>query len=187
MGQNKKRNIILAVVVVVVIILAIVAAVSLGHKKANAPSSSAGGAAQNVGSGMRPASSTTYASAPANVVVPSAGATSTGGIAVPQIEAAAAPGVSAKYRSFTIMVDGSGFTPSMIAVNVGDTVNLQIGATNGNYDFTQPDLGFHVSLPQGQTKTVQFSPMIPGKYLFYCSSCGGPSKGPVGYVIVAAQ
>lgn len=184
MGQNKKRNLILVVVVVVVIILAIIAVLTLGHKKANAPEGA--GSIGMAGSGTATPSSTTYAPAPANVVVPSVGATSTGGIAVPKIESAAAPNASTKYRSFTIMVDGNGFTPSTIAVNVGDTVNLQIGATSGNYDFTQPDLGFHVLLPQGQTKTVQFSPMTAGKYLFYCSSCGGPAKGPVGYIIVVA-
>ena len=184
MGQTKKRNLILVVVIVVVIIFAIIAVLVLGHKKANAPEG-AGGVGM-AGSGTAMPSSTTYAPVPANVVVPSAGATSTGDVAVPKIESAAAPNASTKYRSFTIMVDGNGFTPSTVAVNVGDTVNLQIGATSGNYDFTQPDLGFHVLLPQGQTKTVQFSPMTAGKYLFYCSSCGGPAKGPVGYIIVVA-
>ena len=185
--NNKKRNLIIAIVVVVVLVVLLVWAILAVHKNAS-PSGSAGafGPAGVAGLSASSSGSGTLTTAPTNVAVPNAGETSTNGVAVPQTETAAAPGATAKYRSFNITVTSSAFTPSTIAVNVGDTVDLQITASGGNYDFTQPDLNLHRLLPQGQTKTVEFSTMTSGKYTFYCSSCGGPSKGPVGYIIVAA-
>jgi heme/copper-type cytochrome/quinol oxidase subunit 2 len=189
--DNKKKVLWWGIVLAVVVILLVVWAVMAGRKNMSSSGAAAtaggGGPAGAIGSNSSSSGSGTYAPAPANVVVPNVGATSTGGVAVPVTETPAAPGVSAKYRSFNITVNSSGFSPATIAVNVGDTVNLQITASGGNYYFTQPDLGFNDPLPEGQTKTVSFSPMTAGKYLFYCSSCGGPTKGPTGYIIVAAQ
>lgn len=185
--KKKKTVLFIIIAIIVVVMLAVITIMIIGRGTKNntsttavAPGSSGSGA-----DGAASSSFVTLAPAPANVVVPNMGATSTGGIAVPTVETAAAPGVSAKYRSFAITVQNGQFSPPMIAVHVGDMVNLQIISVGGSYDFTQPDLGFHVVLPRGQTKTVAFTPMVSGKYLFYCSSCGGPTKGPVGYVVVA--
>jgi heme/copper-type cytochrome/quinol oxidase subunit 2 len=118
------------------------------------------------------------------VVVPEAGATSTGGVAVPQVESASAPGADSKYRSFDITIQNGQFTPSTIAVNLGDTVNLRISAVGGSYDFTQPDYGLKVSLSSGGSQQIEFAATAPGKFVFYCASCGGPAKGPTGYIVV---
>jgi|GEM_PF-569757 heme/copper-type cytochrome/quinol oxidase subunit 2 len=186
---NKKSIIIAIVVVVVVVVIVIILAfVMMGGKKGNAPGSTSGNSGSpSATSSSAPASSTTLLPLPANVVVPEAGATNTGSVAVPQVEAPAAPGVVAKYRSFNITVQNGQFSPSTIAVNVGDTVDLEIKAVGGTYDFTQPDLGFNAALPDGVTKKIQFAPSTAGKFVFYCSSCGGPTKGPVGYIVVAGK
>ncbi len=188
MKSINKKNIIIAIVVVVVVVIVVALVMMMGGKKGNAPGSTSGNpSSQSAASSSAPASSTTLLPLPANVVVPEAGATNTGGVAVPQVEAPAAPGVAAKYRSFNITLQNGQFSPSTIAVNVGDTVDLEIKAVGGTYDFTQPDLGFSAALPDGVTKKIQFAPSTAGKFVFYCSSCGGPAKGPVGYIVVAGK
>ena len=129
--------------------------------------------------------SETVTSVPANVTVPNIGDKNIPqDVAVPQIQSAAAPQSSASYRSFAISVNNNQFTPSTVIAKVGDTVDLEITAVDKNYDFTQPDLGLTQTIAQGATKKVQFAPMASGKFTFYCASCGGPDKGPIGYIIV---
>jgi len=186
MELTGKKKTILIVAVIVVIVVVVVAFIVAGMQKGSAPASSSGGNAASATASS--SASATQLPVPANVVVPDVGAQNVpSDVAVPQVEASAAPGVASKYRSFNIIVQNGVFMPSTIAVNLGDTVNLQIGAVGGNYDFTQPDLGFNVPLPDGVNKKIQFSPMSVGKFVFYCSSCGGPAKGPVGYIIVTGQ
>ena len=182
------KKIVLVAIVVLVIIAVVVVLIVVGGQKGSAPGVATGGSANpSANPSASPSASATHLPTPVNVVVPNAGATNTGGVAVPQVQSAAAPGVTAQYRSFNIIVQNGEFMPSTIAVNLGDTVNLQIGAVGGSYDFTQPDLGFNVPLPDGQNKKIQFAAMSAGKFVFYCSSCGGPAKGPVGYIIVAGK
>ena len=177
----------IAAIVVVLIVVAIVLAVVGPKSGSNSPGNGPGAAA---GTGKSIASSSapvTRLPLPANVTVPEQGASSTGNVAVPQVESAAGPGSSAKYRSFNITLQNGAFSPDTVAVNQGDTVNLVITAVGGSYDFTQPDFGFNVPLPEGQGKPIQFEASASGKFIFYCSVCGGPAKGPVGYLLVAAK
>ena len=192
---NKKQAIYIAVVVVAVIVVAGIA-MMVGQKPGimpggAQPSNNSNSAGTNPAGGSSPSSTApvTRLPVPTNISVPEAGAStsSAGGVAVPQVESAAAPGVSAKYRSFDITLQNGAFTPSTIAVNQGDTVNLNITALDGSYDFTQPDFGFKYPLPQGESKQIGFEATAPGKFIFYCAACGGPSKGPVGYLLVAGK
>ena len=68
--------------------------------------------------------------------------------------------------------------------NRGETVNLSVTAVDANYSFTQPDYGFNDMIAKGKTQTIQFQAMASGNFSFYCSSCGGPLKGPVGHIII---
>jgi heme/copper-type cytochrome/quinol oxidase subunit 2 len=109
-------------------------------------------------------------------------------IAVPEVQASAHPTGSGSYRQFALNMDGDAFTPNTVAVHKGDIVDLEVTATDKNYDFTQPDYGFNtIAIAQGATQKVQFQAVNTGKFTFYCSSCGGPAKGPVGYMIVTAD
>ncbi len=182
---GKKRNILIVAVIVVIVAVVVVFVIVGGQ--GNTPGATNGNSSSSNGAGSASSTSATRLPAPSNVVVPDMGATSTNGVAVPQVESAAAPGVDTKYRSFSIIVQNGEFIPSTVVANLGDTINIQIGAVGGNYDFTQPDLGFDVSIPDGQNKTIQFAAVTPGKFIFYCSSCGGPAKGPVGYIIVPGK
>lgn len=129
----------------------------------------------------------TRAPAPTDVVVPALDQTTTADVAVPQVVAPASSHSSASFRSFSIEADGDQFTPSTIIVNVNDVVNIVITAVDKNYDFTQPDYGLKQSILKGQTKTIQFGATAAGKFTFYCASCGGPSAGPIGYIVVSPK
>lgn len=187
----KRKWVIIATIAVIVVIAVVVVFVVVGGGSAGTPASPVGNSGIP-GSGS-PASSSAPASVtrlpePTNVVVPEAGAQNvSSSVAVPQAESAAAPGSDSKYRSFHIIVENGSFMPSTVAVNVGDVVQLQIGAVGGDYDFTQPDYGLHASLPSGVNKEIEFGATAAGKFVFYCSSCGGPAKGPVGYLIIAGK
>lgn len=130
----------------------------------------------------------TVAAVPANTTVPNEGDNVKGGVAVPQIQVPAHPSGAGTgdLRQFAITADNDAFTPATIIVKNGDIIDLEITAVDKNYDFTQPDYGFSaVPVQKGTTAKIQFETLTTGKFTFYCTSCGGPNKGPIGYVIVA--
>lgn len=122
-----------------------------------------------------------------NIAVPDTSSNVSADVAKPTIVTPAAPGVTSKFRSFPISVSGNNFSPKEVIVNIGDTVNLKITAADKDYDFYQPDNGLSMPLPKGVPKTVEFQATGAFKYTFYCKSCGGPDKGPVGYVTVVPK
>ncbi len=133
-------------------------------------------------------SSTTVADVPAGTVVPGKGDTNVSGdVAVPSIEVTAAPNTQSKLRIFSINISGNDFSPSTVAVNQGDSIQIKFTSMDKDYDVTQPDYGLKLSIPKGSTKTLAFDGVNVGKYTFYCESCGGPAKGPVGYAIVVGK
>lgn len=182
--MDKKQ--VITVIFAVVIILAIVFLVVTGRSGTPAPSGMNQSAPAPVETQTSsPEISTTQAPVPPNVIVPSKNSVNVpANVAVPLAVAPAAPGTSASYRSFNINADGGAFAPDTIVVNLNDVVNIYMTAVDASYDFTQPDYGFSLTVPQGVTKRIQFSASSAGKFTFYCSSCGGPAKGPVGYIIV---
>ena len=88
---------------------------------------------------------------------------------------------------FSVSVSGNKFSPDTIIVKVGDRARINFTAVDKDYDFTQPDYGFSVPLPKSQKKIVEFQASAEGKFTFYCKSCGGLSKGPVGYLVVVSK
>lgn len=131
-----------------------------------------------------PPPSPTRAAAPQNVVVPEKGSNVPANVAVPQTVAVASPNSSGNLRIFNIKVTGDAFIPDTIIVNAGDFPRLLITAVDKNYDFTQPDYGFRsISIARGTTKTIDMGSTVSGQFTFYCASCGGPARGPVGYLI----
>ncbi len=135
------------------------------------------------------ATSSTKTAVPANVSVPNKGATSTVlGAAIPVVQAAGDPSGDVSYRSFAIAIKNGAFSPSTVIVDQGDTVNLNLTAVDASYGFNQPDYGFSVTtIPKGKMQVIQFQALQPGNFTFYCASCGGPSKGPVGHIIVVPK
>lgn len=192
--EGDKRTIIIVVIVVAVVLIG---GFLLFNKNSGvSPFGPAGGPAKGPGPAggttggpvQLPGGPATRETVPSNVVVP--GATSTNvpaNVAKPQVIGPANPNNTASFRSFSITISGSAFTPNTVIVKVGDTAHINFTAVDKNYDFTQPDYGFNVSIPKGQTKLVEFSATAEGKFTFYCKTCGGPSSGPVGYIVVAPK
>lgn len=125
---------------------------------------------------------------PADTVVPEKdSANIPENVAIPEVVVPAAPEAESNFRVFDLMVKGDKFIPDTVAVNVGDTVHINISAADKSYDLVQPDYGFKVVLPKGETKVLEFQATNDGKYVLYCEKCGGPENGPVGYIIVVKK
>ncbi len=140
------------------------------------------------GDASKPQKSPTREAPPAGVVVPEKNATDVpAGVAVPHVVSAGNPHDNSSYRSFDLNIQSGAFTPSTVIVREGDTTNINVTAADAAYDFTQPDFGFKVAIKKGETKKIQFGATASGDFLFYCASCGGPSRGPVGHLIITSK
>lgn len=137
------------------------------------------------GPGSSKTATSTWQKDVGNVTVPNKGGTAPSNVAVPQTQTAAGPNTAASYRSFNLSVDSSAWTPNTVIVKKGDTVHLNITTSGSGLDFTQPDYGLKAQLASGKQSIVEFQATASGKFTFYCSACGGPDKGPVGYVVVS--
>ncbi len=125
---------------------------------------------------------------PANTKVPGIGEVGMStGVAIPKAVAQAAPLAETSFRSFDIKVSGGTFTPDTIIVGSGDTVHISLTAVDKSYDFTEPDYGFHVPLPRGRTKLIEFAAVTSGKFTFFCESCGGTASKSKGFLIVVPK
>ena len=192
--DEKKKKIIIEVVVGVVVLAVIVVIVvfalrgsgGAGSKATQSPNQpQTSGAPLNK---LASSTASTVTSVPAGTSVPNKGATSTpSNVAVPVVQGPGSPSGDVSYRSFNISIDGGAYSPSTVIVKVGDTVNLELTAVDANYSFTQPNYNFNDPIAKGKTQTVQFQALQVGNFTFYCASCGGPSKGPVGHLIVTAN
>lgn len=171
---NRKTTLIIAAVAIIIILLL---AARFAYRPREAPPAE-----------TLPETLSTRTEAPEGIVVPEEDSTNTPeNVAIPDTVTAAAPQVEAKFRSFNLRVEGDKFIPDTVVVNVGDTVHINISAADKDYDFFQPDYGFAGVLPKGQTKVLEFQATSEGKYTLYCAKCGGPEKGPVGYIIVVSK
>jgi len=182
MQKKQKINLIILGAVIVVLVVVILL---LPHANTGSPVQS-GNSSAPAGQGSI-SQSATVAPVPANITVPNEGDKNVGiGIAAPQIQVPAHPsGGDASYRQFIVTANNDTFTPATAIVKKGDIIDLEITAVDKDYDFTQPDYGFSaLPVPKGKTTKVQFQGLNSGKFTFYCASCGGPNKGPIGYIII---
>lgn len=110
-------------------------------------------------------------------------------IAKPKNVTPASPVSDASLRDFEVIVaENNKFSPEIITAYKGDIINFYIKAVDKDYDWTQPDYGFsNFKINKGETKKIQFQASAEGKFMFYCESCGGPDKGPIGYIIVKSK
>jgi len=133
--------------------------------------------------------SETWQVPPKNVEVPGVGETNVPeGVAVPKNVSPASAVSDAKIRNFSeLKIENNKFTPQEFIVKQGDIFDVNVTAVDKDYDFTQPDYGFYLSIKKGETKRVQFQATAAGKFIFYCKSCGGPEKGPVGSLVVVPK
>lgn len=105
-------------------------------------------------------------------------------IAVPKVVAPAAPGVTAKFRSFDIKGEGGKFIPSQIIANVGDTVHVNFTAVDKEYDIVFSSYNMKQTAQPGQTKILEFQALQAGNFIYYCNLCGGPESKTKGNFII---
>jgi heme/copper-type cytochrome/quinol oxidase subunit 2 len=130
----------------------------------------------------------TWEPAPPNTSVPGQGASGVSpNVAVPDTVLSASIGSDANFRIFRISVKNNAFSPDTIVARQGDTMRLYLSALDRDYDFVQPDMGLSSKLPMGVERIIEFNSVTAGKFTFYCASCGGPGKGPLGYIIVVPR
>jgi len=127
--------------------------------------------------------------APPNVVVPEVSSTAPvpANFAKPSVVANAAPNAETSFRIFNLNVEKSRVTPDTLAVYLGDTVHVEIVATDRNYDLVQPDYSFKWNLQKGVNKTFEFGAVNEGKFSFFCESCPNFENIPVAYLIVVKK
>jgi plastocyanin len=168
---------------VVVIVLIILIAMLLGKKAGKDP----GGETITAPVGTEVEGSKTRLDVPADTKVPDSSSQVSADVAKPISVSVAAPGTTSKKRTFTVSINNNDFSPSNVIINVGDIAHIDFTAVDKAYDITQPDYGFQLNIAKGETKLLEGQYPSPGKYVFYCESCGGPDKGPVGYITVVPK
>jgi heme/copper-type cytochrome/quinol oxidase subunit 2 len=127
---------------------------------------------------------------PTKLIIPGKGSSTAEvppNVAIPTVDAPTRGRTDSHFRVFEMRVEGGRFTPNIINVNRGDILRFKITAVDADYDITQPDYGLERSLPKGTTVKIEFGHADGGSFLFYCARCGGPEKGPTGWLNVAQK
>jgi uncharacterized cupredoxin-like copper-binding protein len=85
----------------------------------------------------------------------------------------------------TITMKEMAFVQSEITVKAGQPVTLRLVNRDGYaYAFDMDDFDIHTLLAANETAELSFTPEIPGRYPFYCSSPGHEMAGMAGTLIV---
>jgi len=105
-------------------------------------------------------------------------------IALPAIVVPAAIGSESKFRTFKISAENDTFIPTKVIANAGDTVHIDFTAVDKSYDIMFPGYNMRQSAKAGETKILEFQALHAGDFTYYCPSCGGPSMGPIGHIII---
>lgn len=124
---------------------------------------------------------------PGTVVPDGASADLPAGVANPEGVKLTGASSSPYLRNFSVTINNDTVSPSNIVAYVGDILTITFESRDKDYDFVQPDYGLTWQVPGGGSKTFQFQADSTGKFIFYCPSCGGPDKGPVGYITAATR
>ncbi|MFA6354193.1 MAG: cupredoxin domain-containing protein [Candidatus Paceibacterota bacterium] len=183
--NNSKKTIISLVVILIVIILVAVGIILGGSNSAKNPTSDNNPVLNSNASNSQDISNLPpIGSVPIGTSVPNKDSNTPSNVAKPDSVLPAAPGSDSSYRNFEIKAQGDKFSPDTIIVNRNDVITIKISAVDKNYDFTQSDYGLKINIPKGEIKDIPFQASASGKFTFFCSSCGGPKKGPIGYLII---
>lgn len=108
-------------------------------------------------------------------------------IAVPLIVSPASPGSSDSQRIFNIRAENDSYVPKTITAYVNDVVSVQFTAVDKDYDLIFSSNNMIVRAKKGETKSLQFNAYESGNFAIYCSTCGGPEKGPTGNFIIVPR
>lgn len=96
------------------------------------------------------------------------------------------PAISApNVRVIPVTSENWKFTPNMITVKNGETVQLQVTGISGVHGFAVPDLGINVPVAPGQTVTIDLPTDSVGPHAFFCSIPCGPGHSDMkGQIVI---
>lgn len=98
-------------------------------------------------------------------------------VAVPVTTYKASEKAEASKRIFDIRAEGDRFSPSVVVVNEGDVVNINIEARDKSYNVFFPEFGVYKELPKGKRVELEFQTSDYGEYEFFCHECENEMKG----------
>ncbi len=166
--------------------MVIVAIVAIVLWKVGGPGTS-GNIGQEPAGGAAADGAITREDVSADTEVPGLDSETPDNVARPTIVTPVVPGSDSSVRAFDMKIENGAFNPDTVIVQVNDVANVKIMAVDQSYSIVQPDYGFSLTIPKGETKVFAGQFTSPGKYLLYCPSCGGPDKGPKGYVVAVPK
>ncbi len=95
------------------------------------------------------------------------------------------PIATSPQKTFTMTAFQFGFEPSVINVDLGDQVTIDITSTDVAHGFSLPAFGIKERLEPGKTVTVKFIADKKGVFLFSCSvQCGEGHSSMKGTLVV---
>ncbi|MEK7607974.1 MAG: hypothetical protein AAB495_00090 [Patescibacteria group bacterium] len=182
--MDKKRLAIEIVLVIIIITLGVALLFALRKEEVKQVPPTDSGVA-SLSEGGLPESKTRLP-VPGGAVVPEAGGV-IAGIASPSVVRPSGPGADTKIREFRVRIEKNIFSPDSLALYVGDVAHIDFEAVDKAYEVVQPDNGYRLSIPKGSSRLLEGQFNQAGKFVLYCESCGGPEKGPIGYITVVPK
>jgi len=84
------------------------------------------------------------------------------------------PTASQAHPSIDIVASNWKFTPSTIALHVGETTTLRVTSSEGVHGLQSDELGIPMTtIEPGSFKTISVTPKKAGKYVLHCAvMCG---------------
>ena len=77
------------------------------------------------------------------------------------------------------------YSPSQLKLKKGETVILEIEATDRQHGFAIPDLGVRADINPGEKTTIKITPGKSGTFIFYCDIfCGSGHEQMAGELII---
>jgi cytochrome c oxidase subunit 2 len=77
------------------------------------------------------------------------------------------------------------YTPNQLTLKKGQTVILEIEATDREHGFSIPALGVRIDAIPGKKNTLKITPTQTGKLIFFCDIfCGSDHEQMAGEIIV---
>jgi len=89
-----------------------------------------------------------------------------------------------KIRIFDMKVSKDGFSPNNLVVNRGDTIQINMTALDGDYDFSMPVGHFYQFSKIGETKNITFDATLDGTFVFECRDHCPTGKVIKGKIVV---
>lgn len=87
------------------------------------------------------------------------------------------------FSEVTIEAKPFFFAPDVVEVKTDKEATFNV-RSSGNHSFIIDELGINISIPDGKTETIKFTPTSKGMFKFYCSVPGHREAGMEGTLVV---